>query len=69
MNVIVANKYKEMLSNLDIEVIKRIDGIFSADEIIRTFQNFPVRFIADVARPMAHISCRGNATKPTLTFD
>lgn len=40
MNVIVANKYKEMLSNLDIEVIKRIDGVFPADEIIGTFQNF-----------------------------
>ena len=40
MNVIVANKYKDMLSNLDIEVIKRIDGVFSADEIIHTFQNF-----------------------------
>lgn len=40
MNVIVANKYKDMLSNLDIEVIKRIDGIFSCDEIIKTFQNF-----------------------------
>ena len=40
MNVIVANKYKDMLSNLDIEVIKRIDGMFPADEIIRTFQNF-----------------------------
>ena len=40
MNVIVANKYKDMLSNLDIEVIKRIDGIFPADEIIHTFQNF-----------------------------
>lgn len=40
MNVIVANKYKEMLSNLDIEVIKRIDGVFPADEIISTFQNF-----------------------------
>ena len=40
MNVIVANKYKDMLSNLDIEVIKRVDGVFPADEIIRTFQNF-----------------------------
>lgn len=40
MNAIVANKYKDMLSNLDIEVIKRIDGVFSADEIIHTFQNF-----------------------------
>ena len=40
MNVIVANKYKEMLSNLDIEVIKRIEGMFPAEEIIGTFQNF-----------------------------
>ena len=40
MNVIVANKYKDMLSNLDIEVIRRIDGIFPADEIIKDFQNF-----------------------------
>ena len=40
MNVIVANKYKDMLSNLDIEVIKRVDGVFPADEIIHTFQNF-----------------------------
>lgn len=40
MNVIVANKYKEMLSNLDIEVIRRIDGVFPADEIIKDFQNF-----------------------------
>ncbi len=40
MNVIVANKYKEMLSNLEIEVIRRIDGVFPADEIIKNFQNF-----------------------------
>ena len=40
MNVIVANKYKDLLSNLDIEVIKRIDGVFPVDEIIGNFQNF-----------------------------
>lgn len=40
MNVIVANKYKDLLSNLDIEVIKRIDGVFPVEEIIGTFQNF-----------------------------
>lgn len=40
MNVIIANKYKEMLSNLNIEVIRRIDGVFPADEIIKDFQNF-----------------------------
>ena len=40
MNVIIANNYKESLSNLNIEVIKRMDGVFSIDEIIDTFQNF-----------------------------
>ena len=30
------NSYRK----LDIEVIKRIDGVYPADEIIRTFQNF-----------------------------
>ena len=40
MNVIVANKYKDMLSNLDIEVIRRIDGVFPVEEIIKTFENF-----------------------------
>lgn len=40
MNVIIANKYKSELSNLDIEVIKRMDGVFSADEIVDIFQNF-----------------------------
>lgn len=40
MNVIIANNYKEDLATLNIEVIKRLDGVFSADEIINTFQNF-----------------------------
>lgn len=40
MNVIVANEYKEQLSGLNIEVIKKMDGVFSADEIVNIFQNF-----------------------------
>lgn len=40
MNVIVTNKYKEMLMSLDIEVIKSIEGVFTADELISTFENF-----------------------------
>ena len=40
MNVIIANKYKDELATLDIEVIKRMDGVFSADELIDIFQNF-----------------------------
>ena len=42
MNVIIANKYKEQLASLNIEVIKRMDEgrEYSVDEIIDTFQNF-----------------------------
>ena len=40
MNVIVANKYRDALANLDIEVIKKLEGEFTVDEIIDTFKNF-----------------------------
>lgn len=40
MNVIVSNKNKELLNKLDIEVIKRLDGEYSVDEIVNTFKNF-----------------------------
>lgn len=40
MNVIISNKYQDALASLDIEVIKRMDGVFSAEDIVSTFQNF-----------------------------
>ena len=40
MNVIISNKKKQMLENLNIEVIKELDGEFEVDEIIDTFKNF-----------------------------
>lgn len=40
MNVIIANKYKDALTNLDIEVIKKLEGEFSVNEIVDTFKNF-----------------------------
>ena len=40
MNVIVSNKNQGLLSSLDVDVIKSINGEFSADEIIQTFSNF-----------------------------
>lgn len=49
MNVIVANEAKDMLSQLDIDVIKSIDGVHSADEIVEMFKNFfYARMILDV---------------------
>ena len=40
MNVIISNKYRDALANLDIDVIKKLDGEFSVEEIIETFKNF-----------------------------
>ncbi|MCI8588226.1 MAG: hypothetical protein HFG40_01085 [Bacilli bacterium] len=40
MNVIITNERQAELSSLDIEVIKSINGIFEADELIQMFSNF-----------------------------
>lgn len=40
MNVIVSNKYQQLLVNLDIDVIKSINGEFGVDEIVANFTNF-----------------------------
>lgn len=49
MNVIIANKYNAMLQNLDIDIIKSLNGEFDAEEIISTFQNFYFqRMILDI---------------------
>ncbi len=49
MNVIVANEAKAMLSTLDIDVIKSVDGVHTADEIVEMFKNFfYARMILDI---------------------
>ena len=40
MNVIVSNKYQTLLSNLNIDVIKNINGVFSIDDLAVQFRNF-----------------------------
>lgn len=40
MNVMVYNKYKDMLLGLNLDVMKSIEGVFNVDEIIDTFANF-----------------------------
>lgn len=40
MNVIVSNKYQAMLQNLDIDVIKSLQGEFEVEELVSTFKNF-----------------------------
>lgn len=49
MNVIIVNNQKDKLNNLDIEVIKRLDGQFDVNEIISSFQNiFYNKMILDI---------------------
>lgn len=40
MNVIVSNKYQTLLANLNIDVIKNINGIFTVDDLVAQFKNF-----------------------------
>ena len=40
MNVIISNKAENILSSLQIDVIKKVQGEFSANEIISMFGNF-----------------------------
>ena len=49
MNVIVSNRYTDILKSLDIEVIKSLEGEYAIDEIISTFDNFFfARMILDI---------------------
>lgn len=49
MNVIIANKYQTMLTGLEIEIMKNMNGEFDVEEIIASFQNFFFqRMILDV---------------------
>ncbi|MBE6152104.1 MAG: hypothetical protein E7165_02170 [Firmicutes bacterium] len=69
MNVIVANKNKELLANLDIEVIKRIDGIYTVDEIIGTFQNlFFNRMVLDITAIQDYSDLK-NIQKLSISLD
>lgn len=49
MNVIISNKNQALLENLGIDVIKEMNGEFTVEEIIATFQNyFYQRMILDI---------------------
>ena len=40
MNVIVSNKYKDLLNSLDFDISQNINGEFTVDEIIQRFSNY-----------------------------
>ena len=49
MNVVIANQKKDILTNLNIDIIKFVEGQYSVDEIIEMFKNFYYqRMILDI---------------------
>lgn len=40
MNIIVSNKYHQLLVNLDIDVISNINGVFTVDSLLNQYKNF-----------------------------
>lgn len=40
MDSVIANKYSDILSSLNIEVSKKLEGKYDVEEIINTFENF-----------------------------
>lgn len=49
MNVIIANRYQAMLQTVDIEIIKKLEGEYTVDEIVKQFENFYFqRMILDI---------------------
>ena len=40
MNVIIGNKFSQQIHNLDLDIIKSLDGEFTVEELVSTFKNF-----------------------------
>lgn len=69
MNVIIVNKYKDMLTGLNIEIIKSMEGVFEVDEIIDTFSNFYFdRMILDITAIKNHTNL-DNLQKLSISLD
>ena len=69
MNVIVSNKYQAMLQNLDIDVIKTLNGEFEVDDLIANFKNFFFqRMILDITAIKNYRDIR-NLQKLSVSLD
>lgn len=69
MNVIVSNKYQNMLATLDIDVIKSINGEFEVEELVNIFTNFYFnKMIIDVTAIKGYQNIK-NIQKLSVNFD
>ena len=78
MNVIISNQADEILSSLNIDVIKKIKGEFSSDEIVSMFENFFYeKMILDITavkdykdlKNIQNLSINSDANKLILLLD
>ena len=69
MNVLISNKANEMFQQLNIDIIKSLNGVFSVDEIIATFKNFYFqRMILDITAIKNYQDIR-NLQKLSISLD
>lgn len=69
MNVIVSNKYQALLSSLEIDIIKSINGEFEVDELISMFANFFYqRMILDITAIKGYQDAK-NLQKISIALD
>lgn len=69
MNVIVSNKYQNMLATLDIDVIKSINGEFEVEELVNVFTNFYFnKMIIDITAIKGYQNVK-NIQKLSVNFD
>lgn len=69
MNVIISNKGEEVLSSLQIDVIKKVHGEYTADEIISMFENlFYSKMILDITAVKDYKDAK-NIQKISMSLD
>ena len=69
MNVIIANKNRAILDQLNIDVIKKIEGEFDAESIVENFKNFFYqRMILDITAIKGYKDIR-NLQKLSVSLD
>lgn len=69
MNVIISNRNQALLENLGIDVIKEMNGEFTVEEIIATFQNyFYQRMILDITAIKNYVDI-SNLQKLSMALD
>lgn len=69
MNVIIANKNRAILDQLNIDIIKKIEGEFDADSIVENFKNFFYqRMILDITAIKGYKDIR-NLQKLSVSLD